>query len=365
MSADFLTTYEQAQKLIASGDLRAAADLCRTLLETDPRSSHGHYLMSRIFLQSGHLKRARAFADRAVEYAPQVAEFELQRGKVLQQQGEFAAAEQSFLRVLGLNPDYSHVQGDLFNVLIAQQKYNEALSVLGHLLRMAPSDPSLHHMLASLEGRTTGAAPPEFIAALFDQAAESYDYHMLHDLSYRTPLLLAGAIRAVTGQDTGGRSLLDLGCGTGLAAEALQDMTARRIGVDLSENMLARAHTKLLYAELYRRDMIEFLRDNRKTYDLVTAADALVYTGSLVPLFNMVRGALAPDALFAFSVERDDSTDAFRLHVTGRYGHSAAYVQSMLYNDGYELLVCEDAALRTEDDKPVRGLICVARVGGG
>ena len=39
------------------------------------------------------------------------------------------------------------------------------------------------------------------------------------------------------------------------------------------------------------------------SYDLIVAADALVYIGDLAPLFVAVETALTADGLFAFSVE--------------------------------------------------------------
>jgi len=361
MAGDFLSTYHTAQTLLASGQVREAAELCRELLAVDSKSSHGHYLMSQVFMASGHPDKAAAFAKRAVQYAPDVAEFQLQHARALQQLERFPEAERAYRLVLRLNPDYNHLQGDLFNVLIAQQKHHEARVVLDTLLQLKPYDPSLHHMRASLDGYTTSAAPPEFISALFDGAAESFDYHMREDLSYRTPGMIAGLVKQVVGEDTAELSLLDLGCGTGLAAEALQDMSGRRAGVDLSERMLAQAHNKLLYVELYRRDMVEFMLDSKKTYELIVAADVLVYTGNLVPFLSAARQTLAPHGLLVFSVERDDTTDAFRLHVSGRYGHSADYVQTMLYNAGYELIIHQDGDLRSEDGKPVFGTVLVAR----
>lgn len=360
MPTDFLSTYQKAQQLIKNGQLRDAVGLCRDLLEADRTSPYANFLMSQICLQMGELEKAADFIDLTVEYMPDVAEFQVQRGRVMQRQGFYDGAEMAFLRALEINPELSHLHGELFNVLVEAGKYTEARRVLDTLMAMYPHDPALHHMRASLDGHTTTAAPLEFVAALFNQAAAEYDAHMLENLAYNTPQQLAGALAPLL-EEREDLSLLDLGCGTGLVAEMFQDITARRVGVDIAEQMLAHARAKLLYVELYRRDIVEFLMDCKKQYDLVIAADVLVYSGNLVPFFHAARPVLASSGLLAFSFEKDESTDAYRLNRSGRYGHSRSYVQSMLYNEGYELLAMEEVSLRTEGERPVPGVICVAR----
>src|SRR5688572_10267181 len=106
MPADFLSTYHEAQKQVESGNLREAADLCKQLLDVDQRSPHGHYLMAQIFLKSGDLNRALAFAERTVKYASDVAEFHALLGHILLQLGKSWAAEQSCRAALALNMDY-------------------------------------------------------------------------------------------------------------------------------------------------------------------------------------------------------------------------------------------------------------------
>ena len=56
--------------------------------------------------------------------------------------------------------------------------------------------------------------------------------------------------------------------------------------------MLQKASEKQIYDELVCCDALEFLADSEKGYDLVIAADFLVYVGDLEPLFSAIRNRI-------------------------------------------------------------------------
>ena len=63
------------------------------------------------------------------------------------------------------------------------------------------------------------------------------------------------------------------------------------------------------------------MRERPSAFDLIVAADVLVYVGDLAPLFAAVETALTADGLFAFSVETYEG-DGYRLEPTIRFAHS-------------------------------------------
>ena len=79
-------------------------------------------------------------------------------------------------------------------------------------------------------------------------------------------------------------------------------------------------------------------RARRPSFDLIVAADALVYFGDLAPLFAAVGTALTADGLFAFSVETRDG-DGFKLEPTMRFAHSRAYVETTAREAGLRSLL--------------------------
>ena len=90
--------------------------------------------------------------------------------------------------------------------------------------------------------------------------APRFDQALTAGLNYRGPELL---FRAVEASHAGGRmkfgSVLDLGCGTGLAALPFRPFSDWMVGVDLSSGMLVQARTKGLYDRLIEKEILAFL----------------------------------------------------------------------------------------------------------
>src|SRR4029077_18883888 len=93
------------------------------------------------------------------------------------------------------------------------------------------------------------------VRTLFDQYAPRFD-RALEDLGYRAPALLRDA---VTAHGTRFGTMLDLGCGTGLAGAALRPQVDWLVGVDLSPKMIEEARRKGVYDRLAVGDIAAFL----------------------------------------------------------------------------------------------------------
>jgi protein O-GlcNAc transferase len=67
--------------------------------------------------------------------------------------------------------------------------------------------------------------------------------------------------------------------------------------------MLAAAAAKLLYAELHEADLMDFLIEDTRRWQLMLAADVLIYFGALDELLGAARSRLEPGGWFVFSLE--------------------------------------------------------------
>jgi predicted TPR repeat methyltransferase len=105
---------------------------------------------------------------------------------------------------------------------------------------------------------------------------------------------------------------------------------------------------------------MSFLGETEHTYDLIVAADVVIYFGDLKHLFAAASAKLAPGALFAFSVERSEAAET-TLRDSLRFAHSAGYVASALSAAGLELANMEEAVLRKDRGADVEGLLVVAK----
>jgi predicted TPR repeat methyltransferase len=281
-------------------------------------------------------------------------------GTALKRFGRLDAALHSYERAVALKPGYATAHHYRANTLRALGRNEEAIDAYGQALALGADAQQVSFALAALGvGVAPEASPAGYVRELFDQYAGHFDEHLVERLGYRTPSLLDAAIARVA--DVRTARVLDLGCGTGLMGQYLRPRAGRLVGVDLSGRMLDKARERGIYDELECRGIDEYLAAQAAaSFDLVAAADVLVYFGELAPLFGQVRRALAPGGWFCFSVEA--STDAdFALRPSNRYAHSLAYLRRMADAAGFAVCVEESAPLRTEHGAPVDGFLLVLR----
>lgn len=260
--------------------------------------------------------------------------------------------------------------GMMGHALSSLGRHTEAADAYVEALKLGPDDPYVRHLVAA-SGVMPGAsrAPVEYLRALFNGYAEGFETHLI-SLGYRIPGLIRSVV-ATHPDIAAGRRLgpvLDLGCGTGLVAVALSDLSVGPLtGVDVSTRMLQAATAKQLYAELREQDVISFLTENETRWRLVVAGDVLIYFGALDELLTSVHARLAPGGWFVFSVEEllPDHDGAvpgnghWALLRQGRYAHAPAYVADMARQAGFAIRLLERQAVRMEANAPVAGLLVV------
>jgi predicted TPR repeat methyltransferase len=216
--------------------------------------------------------------------------------------------------------------------------------------------------IARLRGDSPDTAPAGYVRALFDQYAPRFETHLVHTLDYRAPELLREAIARICDERGRPRMIdhcVDLGCGTGLAARAMQDIVRCFSGVDLSPAMVRQAQASGLYRSLEAGDLVRFLEAmDPATADLVLAADVFVYIGDLRPVFSECARVLACGGLFAFTVQ-SHSGEGFILGDDLRFAHAEPYLQRLALACGLEVALLEPSSTRQDRGAPVPGLLAV------
>jgi SAM-dependent methyltransferase len=167
-------------------------------------------------------------------------------------------------------------------------------------------------------------------------------------LGYRVPEDLH-ALLMKTGRHF--TNILDLGCGTGLASPLLRQIGTRLTGIDLSPRMLEKAAERQLYDCLIESEVGAFLAQTNETFDLVIAADLLVYFGDLAPLLQGIAAVLEPGGLFALNVETTTRADFVGLP-SGRFAHAAGYIEALSRAD-FVLVEKQETTIRLEANQPV------------
>lgn len=102
-----------------------------------------------------------------------------------------------------------------------------------------------------------------------------------------------------------GRSVVDLGCGFGWFCRWSAEAGASTVlGIDLSENMLARARRDTTDPRIsYLQNDVDELQLPAAQFDLAYSSLTLHYLTDLPRLFRTVHQSLRPEAAFVFSVE--------------------------------------------------------------
>ena len=280
--------------------------------------------------------------------------------KGMAEDGDFAAAADLFAQVVERVPAWAPGWAGLAE---ARERAGDPAGACEAWARVAEHDPdevlgaSAH--LARLEGRTPTALPGGYVRALFDEYAPRFDRHLVTTLNYRGPAILGDAIgRAAPGRRFA--RALDLGCGTGLMGVALADRADRIDGVDLSSAMVERARATGAYATLAAGSLEDALAAAAPaSYDLVVAADVLVYVGNLAPVLAEAARTLRPGGLLGFTVQAQTGP-AFALGPDMRFSHGRDHVGESLAAAGLRALVLDDASTRREKGLAVPGLVVAA-----
>lgn len=214
-------------------------------------------------------------------------------------------------------------------------------------------------------------APPEraaddYVQREFDDFADQFDEVLVNKLGYQAPKLVASALERSGLAARRELDVLDAGVGTGLCVDFLRPISRKLVGVDLSSKMLDKARLRGGYDELVEAELTAFMGSHPEAFDLVVAADVILYFGRLEPLAQALRSALRPGGGLVFTVEAGaDEARGWALDDGGRYTHHPAYLRRVLESAGFEIRELIDDRLRFELGVAVRGWIVTAVVPTG
>lgn len=243
---------------------------------------------------------------------------------------------------------------DGFGLLSAYGHRDAAASLGEWLIAANPDDAVQRHLNDAVAGRAIDV-PAAYVEAHFDAFADGFDDKLVNILGYRVPERMADLVRR---HQASFDHVLDLGCGTGLAGEHLRSISGTLSGVDLSARMLEQAGRRQMYDMLVHAEALAHLVAYPTTFDLVFAADTLIYFGKLDALMAAVAQATIPGGIFAASIE--NAGQDFEILPSGRFAHAEAYV-TRLAEPYFERLDRQATDIRLEANMPAKGTLLVWR----
>lgn len=283
-------------------------------------------------------------------------------GTLLAGIGEFDEAAEIFIAIVR---DGLYTRGNVItyaDILAHYGKHEKALELVLEWQRQDPSDPLAAHHAAAHRGLASSGASEAYVREIFDGFAETFD-DVLGGLDYGAPAQVADAVLELqAGRHIGAAA--DLGCGTGLLGERLKPVTETLTGVDLSPKMLDEARKKGVYDTLCEGEISAFLQGQPASrYDLITAADVMIYVGDIRTVTHEATRTLKPGGLYAVSYEllEDGGEAGFRLLSSGRYGHSRDYVEMLRKEAGLEHVKSLNIALRKSYGATIEGFLVILR----
>ncbi|MGE5539743.1 MAG: tetratricopeptide repeat protein [Gemmatimonas sp.] len=369
-------------------DHAAALDLLRRSLEVNPRAASAHLNIGSALRDLKRPAEAIASYDRALALRADYPQAHNNRGVALRDLGRLEDAVDSYTRAIAGNPRYVEALGNCATALLELRRHEDALACADRALAVRPDYLEAHlgrgHALYALkrypeaiaayrEALRCGGNPAEiryylaamgaedaptlsptsYVEGLFDHYAPRFD-QSLRSLKYRIPEMMFDMVAETwPGAE---REIADLGCGTGLCGPLFRPMARTLVGVDLSANMLDQARARGVYDDLVKAEIGAFLAPRRSAFDLLIAADVLVYIGDLEALFGEAKRALREGGGFILSVESHDG-EGFAIRPSRRYAHSLSYLRSVAERHGFVEQRVASVVVREEEGQDIPGFI--------
>ena len=331
---------------------------------------------------------ARATAQKAISVESDNSEAYLNLGYIEKELKNFESAVKFFDKVLSLKPDYAEGWSNKGATLHELKRYDEAIAHYDKALSFKPYEASFfykksftnialnqyaiavenledaikykyspegyaEYILSALKPENgLKPMPKNYVAALFDSYANSFNKHLIDTLKYESPKNLLELLNLSINDKF---AILDIGCGTGLMGKLLKPYASKIVGVDLSKEMLSRAKLTGTYDELIADDILEFLNKCNDKFDLVVSADVFIYIGELSNIFKDLVEIIKAGGLFCFSVEKNESIKFGLSPKTLRYSHSKEYIQKLASLHNFKIQNILERPIRQENHVDVDG----------
>lgn len=269
---------------------------------------------------------------------------------VLKDMQDYKGALDLFFNAFLKDPQNKNISVNMAEtlVLLHEKEPDEALKIAKLWQKNAPNNVFAERTVAAFENNTV-SDDMAYAQNLFDEFAPLYDKQM-ESIKYNIFNKINELNLKIEGH------ILDLGCGTGLAAEKLKTSNARWFGVDISEKMLKAAKEKHLYENLIESDILSFLEKNKVKFNFILLLDVLEYTKDFEKILNLCF----PSHLLLSIEKAPNEIKTYTLAPTGRYQHNPNYIENLLKTIGYKNIQTHNLPLRTENGKDVEGVLFLA-----
>lgn len=344
--------YNYAVLLRADGDADQALTIVENLTHRHPDFLEGHRFAGSIRRDRRDYAGAEAAYRAALNREPADPDSWSALALCFLRQDEHRLGRAAYRNALMYAPNRADMWNDFGNCLVAGEP-EAARRVFGRVLTLDPGVGNARVLISALTDGKLANHPLDYVERLFNDYAPVFDQELYGKMAYRGPEFCLTALARLTTPPAAGWTIGDLGVGTGAAGPLLKPWAAWLAGIDLAQRMLDEAAKRGLYDELTRAEIAAYLNDRPGRFDLLIAADVLIYVGDSASLFEAAARALKPGGYFTFTTERLEDGDGLRLKLNGRYGHSRTYIEGLARDHGLTIAACDHISVRLEEGKPL------------
>ena len=311
-----------------------------------PDFAEAYIYLGSIFHKQGKLQEAINAYNKALLIFPNNANAFNNIGAILKEQGKLEEAIVAFKKSLALDPKVAETHNNIANTFKDLGKLEEAIVAFNSVLAINPDHGEAKHLLSTLTGEKNSSAPREYVENLFDGFANNFDQSLVENLNYDIPRVITELAVKEHGSGSLG-SILDLGCGTGLAGVKIKEFCSNLEGIDLSNEMLNQARKTDVYDRLDHVDIIEYLSSFDLDFDCFISTDVFIYVGELSEVFRLIKTRNKKPGKLIFSTEHTEM-DGFHIEKSGRYSHSKSYIEGLCKKFNYSITHFSKTNLRKE-----------------
>jgi predicted TPR repeat methyltransferase len=379
------------------GDLDNALKFLRLAAEINPRSHMIQNNLGNIYQLLKQFDKAIACYQRALNVEPNMPEVQNNLGNIYKNRDQFVDAEECYRRALLLRPDFVEVYCNLGGVLRSLKRFEEASGNYRKALELNPKLKPAYEGLGichvelgernqaiecfnryleldsgdnsevklRLARLNAGEIPKRYPAAVmlstYEKKAQNWDADIQKTgVEFLGPRHVREMLEELKLPQWQQLEVLDIGCGTGICGEYLRGFAKHLVGVDLSPHMLAQAQKKNYYDKLECADVVDYMQDCKRTFDLIVASGVLILFGDLLPVFQAAAHLLKPGGVFVFTLYRSES-EAVMVRYNLHFAHSESYVQEIAQQANLQLVLLEQEVHEYDLGEPQPGWVAALR----
>jgi predicted TPR repeat methyltransferase len=273
--------------------------------------------------------------------------------------GHITDAILRFRIVLWLDPKYYLAWYHLGCCQLTKGQADKAAQSFLKSLELKPGLTEAKFMLAMADptklpqGFEPKVMPLSIILHYFNSVAQFYDREQVETMGYKGHEITAETLKEYHAEEEDEKlSILDLGCGSGLAGPLLKPMADSLIGVDIVKAMVDEAKKKQVnedtpvYDEVVEADLQQYIdRAKGESVDVIVMTNVAGYIGDLDALFLKIAQTLKPKGILIMTADKFGG-EGYGVHaILGRFGHARTYLRQVPEQYGLEAKKVEEIKL--------------------